>query len=186
MEVDTGMVREFLGWGGTFWKESCRLGIDLLLCGMLCALQNVLPESMPELPLFPAVAMMGFVGMRRGAWHAFFLAWLCGLLLDCGCWGNLGVSSLLFTLEVFAVRLVSPNKGGYLLSCLTAGGLGALVWIGLRLLCFAHGMPMATRLAQIPQLLLCGVILTGLIFAPMIFALLDLLPNGFRGDRCSR
>ena len=182
IDVDTARLRAYFGRGGSFWRDSVRLALELLLCVVVCAAQNVLPESYAELPLFPAVAMVAYLGARRGPWHACWMALLCGVLLDCGNWGRLGTSSLLFVLAVFCVRLLEPHvkRLGYVLSVMSIGGVAAFAWIGCRLFCFSTGMPWAVCLHQAPQVLLCGSILTGLLFAPLLFALLDLLPDFFR------
>ena len=156
--------------------------LDLLLCIVVCAVQNVLPESYAELPLFPAVVMVAYLGARRVPWNAYWMALLCGVLLDCGNWGRLGISSLLFVFEVLCVRLLQPRveKLGYVLSTMLVGSVAAFAWIGWRLFCFSPGMAWATCVQRAPQVLLCGGLLTGVLFAPLLFALLDLLPDFFR------
>ena len=185
VDVDSARLRAYFGRGGTFWRDCVRLVVDLMLCVAVCAVQNVLPESYPELPLFPAVVMVAYLGVRRGPWHAYLMALLCGLLLDCGNWGRLGTSSLLFVLEVLCVRSLPARieRLGYLLSVMILGGVSAFAWIGCRLFCFSPGMSWATCVHLAPQLLLCGGLLTGILFAPLLFALLDLLPNVFRETR---
>ena len=185
IDVDASGLRAYLGRGGAFWRDSVRLLLDLLLCLSGCAVQNVLPDSYPELPLFPAIAVVAYLAGRRGPWHAYCMALLCGVLLDCGCWGRLGTSSLLFALEAFCVRLLHPcvERLGYLLSTMLVGGGSAFLWIGCRLFFFSPGMPWATCVHLAPQALLCGGLLTGILFAPLLFALLDLLPGFFRESR---
>ena len=185
IDVDATGLRAYLGRGGAFWRDAVRLAMDLLLCVAICAAQNALPESYPELPLFPAVAVVAYWGWRRRAWQAYGLALLCGLLLDCGSWGRLGASSLLFVLESLCVRLLLPHveRLGYLLATMLVGGGAAFLWIGCRLFFLSPGMPWATCLRLAPQTLLCGGLLTGVLFAPLLFALLDQLPNFFRESR---
>ncbi len=182
IDVDTARLHAYFGRGGAFWRDSIRLVLDLLLCVVACSVQNVLPESYAELPLFPAIVVVAYLGMRRAPWHAYCMALLCGVLLDCGSWGCLGTSSLLFVLEVLFVRLLEPRveKLGYVLSVMIVGGAAAFAWIACRLLCFSTGMPWSVRLHLVPQVLLCGGLMTGVLFAPLLFALLDLLPDFFR------
>lgn len=182
IDVDAARLRVYFGRGGAFWRYAVRLVLDLVLCVGACAVQNVLPESFAELPLYPAVVAVAYLGARRTPWHAFGMALLCGVLLDCGSWGCLGTSSLLFVLEVLCVRLLAPNvrRLGYVLSAMIVGGVAAFAWIGCRLFCFSPGMPWTACVQLAPQVLLCGGLLTGILFAPLLFALLDLLPNVFR------
>ncbi len=182
IDIDASGLRAYLGRGGAFWRDAVRLMVDLLLSIAVCAVQNVLPESYPELPLFPVIVLVAYLGARRAPWHAYCMALLCGLLLDCGSWGRLGTSSLLFVLEVLCVRFLSPRVEGlgYLLSTMIVGGVSAFFWIGGRLFLLSLGMPWATCTHLAPQVLLCGGLLTGILFAPLLFALLDLLPDFFR------
>ena len=182
VDVDTARLRAYFGRGGVFWRGAVRLALELILCVAVCAVQNVLPESYAELPLYPAVVVVAYLAGRRAPWHAFGMALFCGLLLDCGNWGRLGSSSLLFVLEVLCVRLLQPRVEGfgYLLSTMLVGCVSAFVWIGCRLFLFSQGMAWASCMRLAPQVLLCGGLLTGILFAPMLFALLDLLPNIFR------
>ena len=182
IDVDASGLRAYLGRGGAFWRDAVRLVVDLLLCIAVCAVQNVLPESYSELLLFPSIVVVAYLGVRRAPWHAYCMALFCGLLLDCGSWGRLGTSSLLFALEVLCVRLLRPRVDGlgYLLSTMIVGGVSAFFWIGGRLFLLSSGMPWTTCMHLAPQVLLCGGLLTGILLAPLLFALFDLLPDFFR------
>ena len=173
VKVNYGMLSGYFFSPHGFAKDIITLLIELSLCIVMSALQNILPESFPEMPLFPAVCLTAVFAMRLGALRAYSLAFLCGVFLDAGAYHPLGMSSLLCLFSAFAARAAFNLTAGlgWLPQCMVAGFAANLAWVLLRLLLFADGMPFSARISLLPSQALLSSALAAFSLVPLMVSI---------------
>ncbi len=179
VRVNYGMLSGYFFSPYGFLKDIISVLVELSLCIVAAALQNVLPESFPEMPLFPAVCLAAVFAMRLGAFRAYSLAFLCGVLLDAGAYHPLGMSSLLCLVSAFAARAAFnlTARLGWLPQCMIAGFMANLLWVLLRLIFSASGMPFAERLSLLPSQALASSALAAFSIVPFMVSVHDLVAS---------
>ena len=161
-----GLLKDIAGWAAGF-----------VLCIAAAALQNTLPESFPELPLFPAVCLLSALAMRIGAFRIYALSFICGILIDTGTYNQLGISSLICIISSFIARMSYNLTAvfGRQLRCIFSAFIANAAWSLLRLFIFANGMPLATRVSRMPSLVLFSSLLAAVSIVPFIVSIYDLI-----------
>ncbi len=151
--------------------------LDLCLCLATASLQNVLPESFPELPLFPAVCLTTMFAMRRSALRAYFLAFTTGLLLDAGAFNPIGMSSLLCLFSAFLARLTAgfTERLGLMPQWTAVGFISNAAWVLPRLLFCAKDMPFPVRFSLMPSQVLLSSALAAFSILPFMLSIHDLI-----------
>jgi len=151
--------------------------LDLCLCLTAASLQNVLPESFPELPLFPAVCLTAMFAMRRSGLRAYILAFTTGLLLDAGAFNPIGMSSLLCLFSAFLARLAAgfTERLGWLPQWVAVGFISNAAWVLPRMFFCAKGMPFAVRISLLPSQALLSSVLAAFSILPFLLSIHDLI-----------
>lgn len=177
IRVNFSLLKDYFGSTKGFLRDITSFLSALVLVIFSCALQNSLPGSLPELPLFPAVIITAWLAVHRGPVAAAAWSMLAGFLLDCGTYSPLGMSSLILTISSFSVRMLLEHffTDKYLPSCALAGAVSTGIWVILKLTLFSLGMPSSLRTALIPLQFFGGMAMGAFICAPLCFSLLDLL-----------